>query len=197
MPFPALTVCIDQLFFFFFYSGKTTVARLCVIASVHHTLSLTLYLLLCVLPKVWSLAEGVRLLVGWGHDRSEAQRSQGRGSRRGDLNVVLLCCNALTVDDQIPLLDVQSAANTAAVIEKAKGKVLFIDEAYGLDPARNNNTHGGDVLDTLVEKMEGSAGQDLAVILPGYEQMREMFKNCGNPGLHRRFNLDDALALLR
>ena len=82
------------------------------------------------------------------------------------------------------------------MIEKAKGKVLFIDEAYGLDPARNNNTHGGDVLDTLVEKMEGSAGQDLAVILAGYEpQMREMFKNCGNPGLHRRFNLDDALYL--
>ena len=25
--------------------------------------------------------------------------------------------------------------------------------------------------------------------------MREMFKNCGNPGLHRRFNLDDVLYL--
>ena len=91
----------------------------------------------------------------------------------------------------------EAASLTSAILEKAKGKVLFIDEAYGLDPARNNNTHGGDVLDTLVEKMEGSAGQDLAVILAGYEpQMREMFKNCGNPGLHRRFNLDDALALL-
>lgn len=71
---------------------------------------------------------------------------------------------------------------------------MFIDEAYGLDPSRRNNGYGGDVLDTLVEKIEGSAGQDLAVIMAGYEpQMRELFKNCGNPGLNRRFNLDEAL----
>lgn len=88
----------------------------------------------------------------------------------------------------------QAATRTAQLLDSCKGKVLFIDEAYGLDPSRRTNTYGGDVLDTLVEKIEGSAGSDLAVIMAGYEpQMRDMFRNSGNPGLNRRFNLDDAL----
>jgi hypothetical protein len=31
------------------------------------------------------------------------------------------------------------AANTKAMVEKARGKVLFIDEAYVLDPNRKGN----------------------------------------------------------
>ena len=43
-------------------------------------------------------------------------------------------------------------------------------------------------------QVEASAGADMAVIMAGYEpQMRELFKNCNNPGLNRRFNLDEAL----
>jgi replication-associated recombination protein RarA len=83
-----------------------------------------------------------------------------------------------------------AAANTKAMLEKARGKVLFIDEAYVLDPTRKANQYGGNVLDTLVEKLDGDIGSDIAVILAGYT--REMFDMLGNnPGLRRRFNIDD------
>ena len=86
----------------------------------------------------------------------------------------------------------ESSTKTAAILESAKGKVLFIDEAYGLDPARSTS-YGGQVIDTLVERIDGNAGVDMAVILAGYEpQMRALFKNANNQGFTRRFNLDEA-----
>ena len=53
----------------------------------------------------------------------------------------------------------EAATVTAQLMEQAKGKVLFIDEAYGLDPSRRNNGYGGDVLDTLVEKVHARLGE--------------------------------------
>ena len=83
-----------------------------------------------------------------------------------------------------------AASNTKTILERARGKVLFIDEAYILDPNRKGNQYGGNVLDTLVEKLEGEAGSDIAVILAGYtNEMFSMLEN--NPGLRRRFNIDD------
>ena len=58
------------------------------------------------------------------------------------------------------------------------GKVLLLDEAYNLD----NNMYGKQALDTIVEKVMGSPGEDIAVIMAGYEvEMLKMLRN-QNPG---------------
>ena len=45
-----------------------------------------------------------------------------------------------------------------------------------------------------MEKIQASEGADMAVIMAGYEgDMKALLRNCGNPGLRRRFNLDEAL----
>lgn len=88
-----------------------------------------------------------------------------------------------------------ASTKTNEKLTQAKGKVLFIDEAYNLDPTRRaGSSYGGSVIDTIVEKIEGSAGSDMAVIMAGYEkEMLDLFRNCQNPGLARRFNLSEAL----
>jgi len=88
----------------------------------------------------------------------------------------------------------EAASHTAAILERAKGKVLFIDEAYILDPTRSGNKYGGEVIDTLVAKLTRSGGSDIAVILAGYDhEMKELFKNANNQGFPSRFNMDDAV----
>ncbi len=62
-------------------------------------------------------------------------------------------------------------------------QVLVIDEAYSLD----DNLYGKQVLDVLVEKIQGTPSDNIAVLLLGYEkQMLDMIRN-QNPGLARRF----------
>ena len=81
-----------------------------------------------------------------------------------------------------------TAQRTSALIGRCMGKVLLIDEAY----AFNNNTYGHEAIDTLVGLVHGAPGEDIAVVLFGYEkQMKKMFRKV-NPGLTRRFCLDDA-----
>jgi SpoVK/Ycf46/Vps4 family AAA+-type ATPase len=82
----------------------------------------------------------------------------------------------------------ESQKKTSQIIEAARGKVLVIDEAYALD----DNLYGAQVLDTLVERVQGTPADDIAVLLLGYEEdMQKMLKN-QNPGLLRRFNPDYA-----
>uniref|UniRef100_A0AAV1UG65 AAA+ ATPase domain-containing protein n=1 Tax=Peronospora matthiolae TaxID=2874970 RepID=A0AAV1UG65_9STRA len=77
----------------------------------------------------------------------------------------------------------ESQTKTAQILDMAKGKVLVIDEAYNL----NDNKFGKQVLDVLVEKVQGTECDDLAVLLIGYERkMLEMLRT-QNPGLRRRF----------
>ncbi|KAG7398349.1 hypothetical protein PHYBOEH_011257 [Phytophthora boehmeriae] len=77
----------------------------------------------------------------------------------------------------------ESQTKTSQILEMAKGKVLVIDEAYNL----NDNMYGKQVLDVLVEKVQGTESDDLAVLLIGYErEMLEMLRT-QNPGLMRRF----------
>lgn len=79
----------------------------------------------------------------------------------------------------------QTALKVKDVISKAKGGVLFIDEAYSL----SNETPGGDfgqeAIDTLVKEMEDNR-DDLIVIVAGYPDLMDKFIK-SNPGLKSRF----------
>ncbi|KAJ3397278.1 hypothetical protein HDU80_009611, partial [Chytriomyces hyalinus] len=77
----------------------------------------------------------------------------------------------------------QSQTKTNALIEKARGNVLLIDEAYNL----NDNLYGKQVLDVLVEKVQGSENDDIAVLLCGYDEPMLAMLRDQNPGLARRF----------
>lgn len=80
----------------------------------------------------------------------------------------------------------QTALKTAQVIKKAKGGVLFIDEAYSLSSEDGSNDYGKEAIDTLVKGMEDYR-DDLVVIVAGYVDEMEKFINM-NPGLRSRFN---------
>ena len=79
----------------------------------------------------------------------------------------------------------QTALKTSEVIEKAKGGVLFIDEAYALTN-KEGNDFGQEAVDTLLKAMEDHR-EDLIVIVAGYEGLMEEFIH-SNPGLESRFN---------
>ncbi|XP_065661933.1 uncharacterized protein LOC136084818 isoform X2 [Hydra vulgaris] len=82
----------------------------------------------------------------------------------------------------------ESRKKTNAMLEKAQGKVLVIDEAYNL----NDKFCGKEVLDVFVEKIENTESDDIAVLLLGYEpHMRKMLCE-QNPELARRFSIDNA-----
>lgn len=82
----------------------------------------------------------------------------------------------------------QTAPKVKETIEKARGGVLFIDEAYSL--ARSNDDSkdfGREVIEILVKEMSNGEG-DMAVIVAGYPKEMEHFMN-SNPGLKSRFKL--------
>jgi stage V sporulation protein K len=79
----------------------------------------------------------------------------------------------------------QTAKKTSEVIEKAKGGVLFIDEAYALNSSSEND-FGQEAIDTLLKAMEDNR-EDLVVIVAGYDKLMDDFIH-SNPGLESRFN---------
>lgn len=78
----------------------------------------------------------------------------------------------------------QTAIQTKEVIDKAKGGVLFIDEAYTL--LGDGKDFGQEAIDTLLKEMEDNR-DDLVVIVAGYEDLMRKFIN-SNPGLQSRFS---------
>ncbi|GMB09727.1 stage V sporulation protein K [Thermolongibacillus altinsuensis] len=79
-----------------------------------------------------------------------------------------------------------TANKTRDLIKKARGGILFIDEAYSL--ARGGEKDfGKEAIDTLVKGMEDFS-DDLVVILAGYPAEMDYFLSL-NPGLPSRFPL--------
>ncbi|GJE92068.1 stage V sporulation protein K domain-containing protein [Phanerochaete sordida] len=88
----------------------------------------------------------------------------------------------------------QSEQNTKAILSATSGKVLVIDEAYSLygGGGKQNDSYKTAVIDAIVSEVQSVPGEDRCVLMCGYEsQMREMFQNV-NPGLSRRFAIEDA-----
>lgn len=91
----------------------------------------------------------------------------------------------------------ESEKNTKAILKTTEGKVLIIDEAYMLYSGASGVGNTSDpfkiaVVDTIVAEVQSTIGEDRCVLLLGYkEKLEEMFQNT-NPGLSRRFPLDDA-----
>ncbi len=80
----------------------------------------------------------------------------------------------------------QTAPKVKDAIEKARGGVLFIDEAYALArSAEDTKDFGREVIEILMKEMSDGKG-DLAVIAAGYPKEIGKFLD-SNPGLKSRF----------
>jgi SpoVK/Ycf46/Vps4 family AAA+-type ATPase len=94
-----------------------------------------------------------------------------------------------------------SEKTTRTILDSAQGNVLVIDEAYGLAPAAGSGSPAGSgssdpykaaVVDTIVEQIQARPGDDRVVILVGYRQQMEDMLKSANPGLARRFQIENA-----
>ena len=78
----------------------------------------------------------------------------------------------------------QTAPKTMAVVERARGGVLFIDEAYALASKDNQNSYNAEAIATLIKAMEDYR-EDLVVIFAGYTKEMQDFLD-SNSGIVSR-----------
>ncbi|MEA2264999.1 MAG: hypothetical protein QOE27_582, partial [Solirubrobacteraceae bacterium] len=91
---------------------------------------------------------------------------------------------AVTRDDLVGQYVGHTAPKTTAVIKRARGGVLFIDEAYFLFRPENERDYGAEAIEVLLTAMENER-DTLVVILAGYhDRMEQFFRS--NPGMGSR-----------
>jgi probable Rubsico expression protein CbbX len=77
-----------------------------------------------------------------------------------------------------------TAPKTKAVLDRAMGGVLFIDEAYTLYRGEDSKDYGQECIDILMQVMENQR-EKLVVILAGYKDRMDHFFE-SNPGMSSR-----------
>ena len=78
----------------------------------------------------------------------------------------------------------QTAPKTMAVVERALGGVLFVDEAYALASVGNQNSYNDEAIATLIKAMEDYR-DNLVVIFAGYTKEMQAFLD-SNSGIVSR-----------
>ncbi len=68
-------------------------------------------------------------------------------------------------------------SRTSKLMDSARGNILLIDEAYGLDK---------DAIDALISLAPAQAGADMAMVMCGYKDEMNDLITKSNPGLKRR-----------
>jgi probable Rubsico expression protein CbbX len=111
---------------------------------------------------------------------------------------------AVTRDDLVGQYVGHTAPKTREVLKRARGGVLFIDEAYYLHRPENERDYGQEAVEILLQVMESERDQ-LVVIFAGYaDRMEEFFRS--NPGMGSRvahhidfpdYTVDELLAIAR
>jgi probable Rubsico expression protein CbbX len=91
---------------------------------------------------------------------------------------------SVTRDDLVGQYVGHTAPKTREVLKRAKGGVLFIDEAYYLYRPENERDYGQEAIEILLQVMEGER-EDLVVVLAGYKDRMETFFR-SNPGMGSR-----------
>jgi probable Rubsico expression protein CbbX len=109
---------------------------------------------------------------------------------------------AVTRDELVGQYIGHTAPKTKEVLARAKGGVLFIDEAYYLHRPSNERDYGQEAIEILLQVMENDRA-DLVVILAGYKDRMDGFFET-NPGMSSRvahhidfpdFSLDDLVSI--
>ena len=91
---------------------------------------------------------------------------------------------AVTRDDLVGQYVGHTAPKTREVLKRARGGVLFVDEAYYLYRPENERDYGQEAIEILLQVMENER-EDIVVVLAGYRDRMETFFR-SNPGMGSR-----------